>query len=164
MNQTRRVEIEDDIRRLVATGKRLWKVGFLILVILGPPSLFLFVGLMIAMALQQPVAQRAVILFPVLAVIVFGTGVSYVILAQRVARGSRLGVIASLSIAVTLTVIGLLDFWSKHLGLDGQDWIVIARIVVSVTNAMLVRPLLGCLGAAKRVQAWMDSGLASTEE
>jgi hypothetical protein len=153
--------IEKDIRSLGDAGRRLRRVGWLILVIFGPPSLFLFAGLMIAMALQQPVAPRAVIVFPVLAFVVFGTGVSYVILARSVARGSRLGVIASLSIAVTVTLVGLFDFWSGLLGWDGQSWIVFARMVISFINLMLMKPLFRCLGASQRLQTWMDSDSAA---
>ena len=141
---------DEEIRSLAVASRRLKQVGWFILVIFGPPSLFLFGGLMIAMAIQQPVAERAVILFPVLAFVVFGTGVSYVVLARHVARGSRGAIITSFSIAVTLTVVGLFDFWSQLLGLDGQAWIVIARVVVSLINVMLMRHLFRCLGAAMR--------------
>jgi hypothetical protein len=62
--------MENDVVRVGATAKRLRRVGCFILILFGPPSLFLFGGTMIAVAMGQPVAQRALIVFPILALVV----------------------------------------------------------------------------------------------
>jgi hypothetical protein len=145
--------MEEDVHCLDEAGRRLKHVGFFLLVLFGPPSLFLFVGTLIAAALGQPVARRAVIVFPVLAFVVFGTGVGYRILARHVRRGRRWAAIVSLCIAASVSFLGLLDFWPAMVG----EWIVIARIVVVVINLTVVKFLLRSVGPAQRIDLWMNS-------
>jgi hypothetical protein len=145
--------IENDVVRLAATAKRLRRVGLVILIVFGPPSLFLFGGTMIAFALGQPVAQRALIVFPILAVVVFGTSLCYLASVPYVRRGRRRPITVCLCIAISVSILGLLDVWFAMVG----EWIYIVRAVVAGTNAVLIAPLLRSLAPAQRLESWMKS-------
>src|SRR5262249_28278093 len=102
---------------------------------------------------HQPVALRAVIVFPILAFVVIGTGASYLALARLVKQGSRRAVIVSLGIAASLTILALLDFWRPMV----ENWIVIVRVIISLANLILVSSLVRALGPAQRIEAWLNS-------
>jgi hypothetical protein len=145
--------MDEDIIRLADSANRLRSIGLLMLFFFGPPSAFLFVGTMIALALRRPVALRAIIVFPILAFVVIGTGTSYVVLARVVKQGSRRAVVVSLGIATSLTILALLDIWRPLV----EDWIVIVRIIISLANLILVSSLIRALGPARRVEEWLNS-------
>jgi hypothetical protein len=143
----------NDVVRVGATAKRLRRVGWFILILFGPPSLFLFGGTMIALAMGQPVARRALIVFPILALVVFGTSLCYLASAPYVRRGQRRPVTVCLCTAISVSILGLLDVWFAMVG----EWIFIVRAVVAGTNAVLIAPLLRSLAPAQRLESWMNS-------
>lgn len=146
-----------DIARLSTAASRARILGKCALFGFGPPSAFLFVGTMIALAAGQRVAPRALIVFPILAIVVFGSGGSYLVCARYIRRGRRWAIIWCLCVASSVTLLALLDSWEPMV----EGWMSIVRPVISLANLWLVGPLIRSLGPASRIELWLQ-GLPDT--
>ena len=91
-----------DATRLRKAANRARILGKITLIAFGAPSAFLFVGTMIALATGQPVAPRALIVFPVLAIVVFGSSGTYLVCARHIRCGRRWAVLLSLCVATSV--------------------------------------------------------------
>ena len=145
--------MDSDVAELSKAANRARVLGKIALIAFGPPSAFLFLGTMIALAAGQPVAPRALIVFPALAIVVFGSGSSYLVFARHIRRGRRWAVISSLCVATSLATLALLDYWEPMV----EGWMNIVRPVVSLANMWLVGSLIRSLGPASRIEAWLSA-------
>lgn len=150
--------MDADVACLCKAAHRARILGKIALFGFGPPSAFLFIGTMIALAAGQPVAPRALIVFPVLAFVVFGSGISYLFCAQYIRRSRRWSIILCLYVALSVAILALLDSWEPMV----EGWMSIVRPVVSLANLWLVGPLIRSLGPANRVDVWLQ-GLPEAE-
>jgi hypothetical protein len=147
-------DVEEDILLLGRAARRLRFVAWTLLALAGPPTLFLFLGTIIALAVGQAVALRAIILFPLLAGMVFGIGIAFLRLAEGVESCQRpaliVSIVVSLSTAAFAAVLSVLDVW-LHCIAPVPFLVKIATVAMDLMSLSL---LIEAIDAARRIEAW----------